>query len=103
MQHKQLVWCLSVLYEDDYNGFFHKAAIKISRPVLARLNTLLQLGLVFSHNCYGAFQWAGERRDYDFTSGEYRSSDVTIGDHRFEVVKIKTLPFFIPWFQSDGK
>ena len=25
----------------------------------------------------GAFQWAGEHRDYDFTSGEFRSSDVT--------------------------
>ena len=40
---------------------------------------------------YGAFQWAGEHRDYDF-SGEFRSSDVTIGEHRFEVVKIITLP-----------
>ena len=37
----------------------------------------------------GAFLWlwAGEHRDYDFTSGEFRSSDVTIGGHRFEVVK----------------
>ena len=38
----------------------------------------------------GVFQWAGEHRDYDFTSGEFRSSNVTIGEHRFEVVKTIT-------------
>ena len=53
--------------------------------------SFLWKNVAWPETAYGAFQLAGEHRDYDFTSDEFRSSDVTIGDHRFEVVKMIAL------------